>query len=131
MKKKILYIALSLPVLGVSQTINSGELSVRPDTEVSTYFDFNNRSTGRVLNYEQFYFYSDYNNEGIFGYTLDSETGYVIFEGKQSEPQQIPGSAPSDFSNVLFNKAGVDYSFNLTNDISITNPMLPNKANKH
>lgn len=119
MKRKILYIGLGLPMIGLSQTVNEGQLSVRPDTEVSTYFDFDNRPTGRVLNDGHFYFYDDYNNEGIFGYTLDSKTGYVIFEGKSNSVQNISGSAPSDFANVLFNKAGGDYSFNLTNEILV------------
>src|SRR5690606_38006480 len=119
MKRKILYIGLGLPMIGLSQTVNEGQLSVRPDTEVSTYFDFDNRPTGRVLNDGHFYFYDDYNNEGIFGYTLDSKTGYVIFEGKSNSVQNISGSAPSDFANVLFNKAGGDYSFNLTIEILV------------
>src|SRR5690606_40605160 len=93
--------------------------SVRPSTEVSTYFDFRNESTGRVLNDGHFYFYDDYNNEGIFAHSVDSATGYVIFEGKSDLVQKISGSAPSDFANVLFNKAGEDYSFNLTNEILV------------
>ena len=110
-----------LPITGVAQTVNEGNLSVRPGTEVSTYFDFHNRESGRVLNDGHFYFYDDYNNEGLFGYTLDTSTGYVIFEGKQAGVQQISGSAPSDFSNVLFNKTGDEYSFNLTNEILVGN----------
>src|SRR5690606_28301326 len=121
MKRKILYIGLFLPFLTTAQTVNTGELSVRPSTEVSTYFDFRNESTGRVLNDGHFYFYDDYDNDGIFGYTLDSSTGYVIFEGKTGDVQNISGSVPSDFSNVLFNKSGGDYSFNLTNEILVSN----------
>src|SRR5690606_38886327 len=105
--------------LTTAQTVNTGELSVRPSTEVSTYFDFRNESTGRVLNDGHFYFYDDYNNEGIFAHSVDSATGYVIFEGKSNSVQNISGSAQSDIANVLFNKAGGDYSFNLTNEISV------------
>src|SRR5690606_17145552 len=121
MKRKILYIGLFLPFLTTAQMVYTGELSVRPSTEVSTYFDFRNESTGRVLNDGHFYFYDDYDNDGIFGYTLDSSTGYVIFEGKTGDVQNISGSVPSDFSNVLFNKSGGDYSFNLTNEILVSN----------
>src|SRR5690554_4096295 len=96
MKKTVISITLLLPLLTTAQTVNTGELSVSPGTEVSTYFDFHNRESGRVLNDGYFYFYDDYNNDGIFGYTLDTSTGYVIFEGKQSGIQQISGSAPSD-----------------------------------
>src|SRR5690554_3946471 len=121
MKKTVINIIGIIPVLATAQTVNTGELSVRPGTEVSTYFDFHNRESGRVLNDGHIYFYDDYNNEGLFGYTLDTSTGYVIFEGKQTGVQQISGSAPSDFSNVLFNKTGDEYSFNLTNEILVGN----------
>lgn len=135
MKKTYTIVATFILSLGSQAqndvTVNTGDLSVSPGTEVSTYFDFHNRESGRVLNDGHFYFYDDYNNDGIFAHTVDSSTGYVIFEGKSGLVQNISGSAPSDFANVLFNKEGGDYSFNLTNEISITNPMLPNKANKH
>src|SRR5690554_7441116 len=113
MKKTYTIVATFILSLGSQAqndvTVNTGDLSVSPGTEVSTYFDFHNRESGRVLNDGHFYFYDDYNNEGLFGYTLDTSTGYVIFEGKQAGVQQISGSAPSDFSNVLFNKRSEEH----------------------
>src|SRR5690554_6926855 len=119
--KHIFIPVLLFPFLATAQTVNTGNLSVRPSTEVSTYFDFRNEVTGLVLNDGHFYFYDDYNNDGIFAHTVDSSTGYVIFEGKSGLVQNISGSAPSDFANVLFNKTGGDYSFNLTNEILVNN----------
>lgn len=121
MKKRLIYGFGLIPLLGTAQTVNTGDMSVSPGTEVSTYFDFHNRDTGRVLNDGHFYFYDDYANDGIFAHTIDLTTGYAIFEGKTGDVQNISGSAPSDFSNVLFNKSGGDYSFNLTNEILVTN----------
>lgn len=73
-----------LPITGVAQTVNEGNLSVRPGTEVSTYFDFHNRESGRVLNDGHFYFYDDYNNEGLFGYTLEYLHGLCDIRGQAS-----------------------------------------------
>lgn len=126
MRKQIHLIGL-LPFCGLTlygQTdhlSNEGQMSVRENTEVSTYFDFVNQSTGRVVNDGHFYFYEDYQNDGIFAHSMDKDTGYAIFEGRGSDVQNISGSAPSDFANVLFNKSGNDYSFNLTNEILVNN----------
>lgn len=117
MRKKIIYIALSIPVLGSAQTVNTGDLSVSPGTEVSTYFDFRNEASGNVLNDGDFYFYGHYENEGLFSYTTNTTTGYVVFEGLMGGMQNISGNSPSSFYDVLFNKAGGQHSFHLTNDI--------------
>src|SRR5690606_20598726 len=117
MKKKILYIGLLIPLLGGAQTVNTGNLSVRENTELSTYFDFRNEGSGNVLNDGDIYFYGDYHNEGLFSYTTNSTTGYVVFEGKNKAIQSISGISPSSFYDVLFNKAGGSHSFRLTNDI--------------
>ena len=117
MKKKILYITLSIPLIGSAQTINTGDLSVSSGTEVSTYFDFKNESSGNVLNDGDFYFYGHYQNEGLFSYTTNSTTGYVVFEGLMGGLQNISGASPSSFYDVLFNKAGGEHAFHLTNDI--------------
>lgn len=99
-------------------TVNEGTLSVLPDTEVSTGFDFENKSTGNVINDGNFHFYGDYKNEGLFSYTTNTTTGYVVFEGNNKPIQNISGSSPSNFYDVLFNKAAEDYSFHLSNDIA-------------
>jgi len=122
MKKN--YIKLLSICLGMSahsqteKTVNQGLLKVDPSTDVSTYFDFKNESTGDVLNDGSIHFYGHYNNEGLFSYTTNSRTGYVVFEGLMPGMQKIEGTSPSSFYDVLFNKSGAEHSFHLTNDIA-------------
>ncbi len=97
MRKKIIYAFFGLPITGVAQTVNEGNLSVRPGTEVSTYFDFKNEAAGNVLNDGDFYFYGHYQNDGLFSYTTNSTTGYVVFEGLMPGMQNIKGTSPSNF----------------------------------
>lgn len=118
MRKKIIYIVLSIPVLATAQTVNQGLLSTTNNTEVSTYFDFTNEATGNVLNDGAMHFYGHYQNQGLFSYTTNSTTGYVVFEGLMSGMQNISGTSPSSFYDVLFNKAGGEHSFHLTNDMA-------------
>lgn len=118
MREKIIYAFFGLPLIGVAQTVNEGNLSVRPGTEVSTYFDFKNETSGNVLNDGDFYFYGHYENKGLFSYTTNSKTGYVVFEGLMPGMQNIKGTSPSSFYDVLFNKAGNEHAFHLTNDIA-------------
>lgn len=118
MREKIIYAFFVLPVIGVAQTVNEGDISVGPGTEVSTYFDFKNEVTGNVQNDGDFYFYGHYQNEGLFSYTKNSTTGYVVFEGLMPDMQNITGQSPSDFYDVLFNKSGNEHAFHLTNDVA-------------
>ena len=114
MKKAYIHLFGLLPLLGSAQTVNQGLLIVDPGTEVSTYFDFKNESTGDVLNDGSMHFYGHYNNEGLFSYTTNSRTGYVVFEGLMPGMQKIEGTSPSSFYDVLFNKSGAEHSFHLT-----------------
>lgn len=118
MQKRIIYAFMLLPLLGMAQTVNEGNFSVGPATEVSTYFDFTNRSAGNVINDGEMYFYGHYENEGLFSYTTNRTTGYVVFEGLMPGMQHIKGTSPSSFYDALFNKAGNEHSFHLTNDIA-------------
>lgn len=120
----IKYTAILAIVLGFQAkaqndiTVNQGLLKVDPGTEVSTHFDFKNESSGDVLNDGEMYFYGHYQNQGLFSYTTNSNTGYVVFEGAMDGMQKIEGSSPSSFYDVLFNKSGAQHSFHLTNDIA-------------
>lgn len=118
MRKKIIYTVLSIPVLATAQTVNQGLLSTTNNTEVSTYFDFTNEASGNVLNDGDFYFYGHYENEGLFSYSTNSRTGYVVFEGLMPEMQNIKGTSPSNFYDVLFNKSSNAHAFHLTNDMA-------------
>lgn len=117
MQKRYIYPLFLLPFATFSQTVNTGDLSVKPDTEVATYFDFLNQQSGNVLNDGDFYFYGNYQNEGLFSYSTNSTTGYVVFEGLMNGVQRISGNSPSSFYDVLFNKAAEAHAFHLTNDI--------------
>ncbi len=123
MKKRLITIStLSLFLCLSAQaqenvTINTGLFSTRNGTEVSTYFDFINTSSGDIINDGSFHFYGNYLNDGLFSYSTNSTTGYVVFEGKGDAVQKISGNSPSFFYDVLFNKYGTDTSFHLTNEI--------------
>jgi len=97
--------------------VNKGLLATKKGTQVSTFFDFQNQSDGNVLNDGEFHFYGDYMNDGLFSYSINSTTSYVVFEGKNNVIQQIGGNLPSHFYNVLFNKYGDNHSFHITNEI--------------
>src|SRR5690554_6680752 len=120
---KLRYISVMICIMGLQMqaqdnaTVNQGLLKVDSGTEVSTYFDFKNEASGNVLNDGDFYFYGHYENEGLFSYTTNTTTGYVVFEGLMGGMQNISGNSPSSFYDVLFNKAGGQHSFHLTNDI--------------
>ncbi|MHC5310345.1 gliding motility-associated C-terminal domain-containing protein [Myroides sp. LJL116] len=120
MKKKIYQLCfVSLVPLGaLGQTINQGNFSVDPGTQVSTYFDFINESSANLYNDGEFHFYGHFQNDGLFTYKTNSTTGYVVFEGKMPAIQNIKGNAPSEFYNVLFDKNTKDHAFALSNDIT-------------
>jgi len=121
MKKR--FITIGAFILGLSiqaqdnATVNKGLFSTLNGTQVSSYFDFTNKDTGNVLNDGEFHFYGDYSNDGLFSYSANSTTGYVVFEGKNKTIQNISGNSPSFFYDVLFNKFGAGRSFELTNEI--------------
>lgn len=121
MKKQyfsLLTLFLSLSIQAQENvTVNKGLFSTLNGTQVSTYFDFKNEDTGNVLNDGEFHFYGDYSNDGLFSYSANSTTGYVVFEGKNKTIQNISGNSPSFFYDVLFNKFGTGRSFELTNEI--------------
>src|SRR5690606_24177623 len=94
-------------------TVNQGDLSVVSGTEVSTHMPFINKNTGNVINDGDFYFYDDYHNDGLFSYSTNQTTGYVVFEGRANAAQTLSGNAPSFFYDALFRKSE---GFHLTNE---------------
>jgi len=117
MPKKITYLTLIIPFVTSAQVINNGVMTVDPSTLVSTYHNFENASTGNVLNNGEIHFYGDYKNDGLFSYSTNSTTGYVVFEGKNNDIQTLSGSSPSFFYDVLFNKTSQTHAFHLKNEI--------------
>jgi gliding motility-associated-like protein len=121
MKKSIITISAFILGLNIQAqdnvTINSGLFSTRNGTQVSTGFDFINQSSGNLINDGEFHFYGDYKNDGLFSYSTNSTSGYVVFEGRNKAVQELSGASPSFFYDALFNKSGLEKSFHLTNAI--------------
>lgn len=116
--KKITYV-ICLVVTGAyaqQKTVNQGSLSVQPGTLFSTHYDFENKTSGEVLNDGEMHFFGNYQNEGLFSYSSTNTSGYVVFTGSMSNDQKIAGNSPSSFYNVIFNKG--NEKFQLTNDIT-------------
>lgn len=96
--------------------VNKGLFTTRNGTEVSTKFDFINQDTGNVINDGAMHFYGDYINDGLFTYTTNGTTGYVVFEGRNKPTQTLGGSSPSFFYDALFNRQS-DRAFEIKNEI--------------
>lgn len=104
-----------MPFLNQAQTVNQGNLFIGSQAKVSTYFDFQNQQSGNVLNDGELHFFANYSNDGLFSFSTNQSTGYVVFQGLSSTSQTISGSSPSFFYDVLYNnKEG----FHLTNEIT-------------
>ncbi|MDM1494880.1 gliding motility-associated C-terminal domain-containing protein [Myroides odoratimimus] len=122
--KKTIYtglFAMLLPTVGVAQTVNEGILTVLPGTEVSTLYSFSNEEEGMVKNDGDFYFYSHFNNEGIYTFDDKQKSSYAVFQPYEGvgEAQHLSGKAPSEFYDVLFNNPSGARAFELKNDMSV------------
>ena len=98
-------------------TVNLGQLYIKPNTLISTQFDFDNTASGVVFNDGEFQFYKNYNNDGLFTHTTNQTTGYTVFQGNQT--QQISGSQSSKHFDVLFHNTSSQYPFSLNSDMII------------
>ncbi|APY12189.1 hypothetical protein BWZ22_13565 [Seonamhaeicola sp. S2-3] len=127
---------------------NEGQLSVRDNTEVSSYFDFENQSTGQVLNDGEFYFYGNYRNDGVLNidevweyvvsYTItqsDINNGGVYNQafvtgesstGDTFETEYSVDPSPLNPSDPNYDAAKSDYTFTLlkSRTLLITNPNI-------
>ena len=108
-----------------AQTVNEGLLHVNPNTLVSVEWNFDNKNTGDYENNGEVIFKGNYNNDGIT--TFDPLfQGFTRFEGFQS--QDIAGTKPSDFFNVLFNNANPQPAFRLYSEMYISGDADFNKG---
>ncbi|WP_430614900.1 gliding motility-associated C-terminal domain-containing protein [Flavobacterium sp. JP2137] len=100
---------------------NEGMLSISPKTEVATLFDFQNHKNATVSNDGTIYFYSDFQNEGLFTFDSDKKSSYAVFQtyNGQAKNQRLSGMAPTYFYDILFNDQSGTSGFDLQNDISI------------
>ncbi|MEE1898786.1 gliding motility-associated C-terminal domain-containing protein [Flavobacterium rakeshii] len=99
------------------QTVNEGILYVSPGTLVSVESDFDNTDLGEYENNGEVLLKGNFNNDGITTFN-PSYTGYTRFEGYTQ--QNITGSIPADFNNVLFYNSNQQPAFRLYGDISIS-----------
>ena len=120
MKKTVLYIMLIIlwsAKAQTGQTTNTGILYVAPGTLVTVISDFDNTETGEFENNGETLFRANFNNDGIT--TFDpSFQGYTRFEGFNN--QNITGSIPADFYDVLFRNENSQPAFRLYGNIGIS-----------
>lgn len=102
---------------GVAQTTNTGEMTILPNTIVSTLFPFDNTETGTVVNDGEFFLFSHFNNDGLVSFTPGLTTGYTRFQGNLN--QRIEGSVPADFYDVIFNNPSAQPAFQLSGEMRI------------
>ncbi len=101
-----------------AQTVNTGELVMMPGTQFSTVGDFNNITTGDVVNDGIFSVYANYNNDGMVTFSPSLNTGLIHFKGTTG-PQIISGTLPSELNNVRFENKSAQPAFLLSGDISV------------
>ena len=99
-----------------AQTINTGDLSIAPNTEFSTLFNFDNKTNGDLLIDGDFIAYANFNNDGLVTYT-NSSNGKTYFIGTQK--QLISGTQTAHFQNVIFENTSELVPFHLNTIINI------------
>lgn len=120
MKKLILYIIVSFMSslnAQTGQTTNTGLLYVAPGTLMTVVSDFDNVQTGEYENNGEVLFRGHFNNDGITTFNPTFQ-GYTRFEGFQN--QNITGSIPSDFYDVLFRNDNPQPAYRLYTNIGIS-----------
>jgi gliding motility-associated-like protein len=99
------------------QTTNEGVLYVAPNTLMTVESDFDNTDTGEYENNGEVVLKGHFNNDGITTFSPLFQ-GYTRFEG--SNRQNVTGSIPSDFYDVLFRNNTSQPAFRLYGNISIS-----------
>jgi len=107
---------LLLPLLTISQTVNTGEVVVTPGTTLSTVSDLNNTATGTIINDGDVYAYSHWRNDGVVDH---NNSGITRFVGVS--PQIISGNTISYLYDALFDNEANQTAFELSGDVSIAN----------
>lgn len=102
-----------------AQTVNTGELSITPGTEVGILEEFDNSITGDFVNDGELYLFDHYNNDGLVSFSKDKNFGTTFMVGKKGY-QDISGSVPMEWNNAVFNNAVIQPAFRLSNEIRIS-----------
>ncbi len=99
------------------QTVNTGTLYVSDNTLMTVISDFKNHESGVYENNGEVLLRANFDNNGIT--TFDpNKNGYTRFEGFLN--QNISGSFPADFYDVLFQNNNEQPAFRLSGDISVS-----------
>jgi gliding motility-associated-like protein len=101
-----------------AQTVNTGDLSISPNTQFSTLFDFDNKPNGDLLIDGDFMAYANFKNDGLVTYSATSN-GQTFFIGQKI--QLIEGIETAHFQNVLFDNKSAIAPFHLSTSIEIGN----------
>ncbi|MDQ6531954.1 gliding motility-associated C-terminal domain-containing protein [Flavobacterium sp. LHD-85] len=101
-----------------AQTVNLGDLSIGPDTEFATLFDFDNKAGGDLLNDGSFFAYGNFKNDGLVTYSNLSR-GNTSFIGNKL--QLIEGVEIAHFQNIVFDNTSALVPFHLSTTIEIGN----------
>ncbi len=101
-----------------AQMINKGNTIVSPNTLMSVHTNFINIESGNYINDGETYFYQNFTNDGLTTFTED-EQGITYFVGNQM--QQINGSLPADFYDIVFDNPTIRPAFELSNVITVSN----------
>ena len=118
LKKILLTLLLWLPSVVFSQTVNTGELSITPGTQMSTVGALDNKATGDVINDGELFVYSHYNNDGLVTFTSGRTSGITRLKGIAGF-QDISGDMRMEWYNAEFNNSNVQPAFHLSNEVSI------------
>jgi gliding motility-associated-like protein len=116
---RILVLLLFYLASVTAQTVNTGELIIKPDTELATVANFNNTNSGNLTNDGTFYVYANFNNDGLVAFTPTLTTGFTYFKGAIGA-QTISGTIVSELNNVRFENNHIQPAFLLSGDISVT-----------
>ncbi|NBL63580.1 T9SS type B sorting domain-containing protein [Flavobacterium sp. NST-5] len=117
MKNLILITLLLISANNIAQTTNIGEVTVMPNTIISTVAAFDNQATGTFVNDGEFYVYSHFNNDGLVSFTPGLISSFTRFQGTNN--QLIDGSVPADFYDVFFNNPSNQPAFQLAGEMRI------------
>lgn len=115
--------------------VNKGLLKINENTQVSSFYDFNNEIDGKVKNDGEFYIYRNWNNDGTVGFTQDTivknkrvvrSNGTTFFHSDEKKrvstsAQKITGAKTSNFQNVEFNNNNDLTPFDLKTTIMVGN----------
>lgn len=105
--------------------VNEGHMSVADGGVLSTIYSFDNRSTGQTTNNGTTYFYSNFNNDGIYSFDKNNKSGKAVFTpfANKVEQQVLTGEAISEFNDVDLNNATPEIAFDLKNNFDVHGTM--------